>query len=101
MLGVTMFKIGTAITTVKNVTVAYLEQTTQNKKSDRAAASQKILPFLQHPHFLSLRTAQAKEYSLDKEQTSYDDVLDALRLRLKGYENKLSGIQSNSTIVLS
>ena len=25
------------------------------------------------------------EYSLDKEQTSYDDILDALRLSLKGY----------------
>jgi hypothetical protein len=35
---------------------------------------------------LSLRTAQAKEYSLDKEQTSYDDLLDALRLSLKGYQ---------------
>ena len=36
--------------------------------------------------FISLRTAQAKEYSLDKEQTSYDDLLDALRLSLKGYQ---------------
>jgi hypothetical protein len=26
-----------------------------------------------------------KEYSLDKEQTSHDDLLDGLRLRLKGY----------------
>lgn len=34
---------------------------------------------------VSLRTAYAKEYSLDKEQTSYDDMLDALRLSLKGY----------------
>jgi hypothetical protein len=34
---------------------------------------------------VSLRTAQAKEYSLDKEQTSYSDSLDALRLSLKGY----------------
>jgi hypothetical protein len=34
--------------------------------------------------FLSLRTAQTKEYSLDKEQTSYDDLQDALRLSLKG-----------------
>jgi hypothetical protein len=34
---------------------------------------------------VSLRTAQAKEYSLDKEQTSYDDLLDSLRLSLKGY----------------
>jgi hypothetical protein len=37
---------------------------------------------------VSLRTAQAKEYSLDKEQTSYDDLLDALRLSLKGYQNE-------------
>jgi hypothetical protein len=37
---------------------------------------------------ISLRTAQAKEYSLDKEQTSYDDLLDALRLSLKGYNIK-------------
>jgi hypothetical protein len=37
---------------------------------------------------ISIRTAQAKEYSLDKEQTSYDDLLDALRLSLKGYNIK-------------
>ena len=37
---------------------------------------------------ISLRTAQAKEYSLDKEQTSYNVVLDALRLSLKGYNIK-------------
>jgi hypothetical protein len=34
---------------------------------------------------ISLRTAQANEYTLDKKQTSYDDSLDALRLSLKGY----------------
>jgi hypothetical protein len=34
----------------------------------------------------SLRTAYAREYSLDKEQTSYDVLLDALRLSLKGYK---------------
>jgi len=34
---------------------------------------------------ISLRTAQAKEYSLDKDQTSYYDLLDGLRLSLKGY----------------
>ena len=33
----------------------------------------------------SLGTAQTKEYSLDKEQTSYNDLLDPLRLSLKGY----------------
>jgi len=32
---------------------------------------------------ISLRTAQAKEYSLDRELTSYDDLLDGLRLSLK------------------
>ena len=36
----------------------------------------------------SLRTAYATEYSLDKEQTSYSDSLDALRLSLKGYNIK-------------
>ena len=36
----------------------------------------------------SLRTAYAREYSLDKEQTSYSDTLDALRLSLKGYNIK-------------
>ncbi|TLX88711.1 MAG: hypothetical protein E6K94_11780 [Thaumarchaeota archaeon] len=34
---------------------------------------------------VAFRTAQAKEYSLDKEQTSYNDLLDGLRLSLKGY----------------
>lgn len=33
----------------------------------------------------SLRTAYAKELTLDKELTSYNDSLDALRLSLKGY----------------
>ena len=33
----------------------------------------------------SLRTAYAEELNLKKEQTSYDDILDALRLSLKGY----------------
>jgi hypothetical protein len=35
---------------------------------------------------ISLRTAYANEYSLDKEQTSYNDLLDALRLSLRGYK---------------
>jgi hypothetical protein len=35
--------------------------------------------------FTSIRTAYANELSLGKEQTSYDDSLDALRLSLKGY----------------
>jgi hypothetical protein len=33
----------------------------------------------------SLRTAYANELTLDKNQTSYDDLLDGLRLSLKGY----------------
>jgi hypothetical protein len=37
---------------------------------------------------ISLRTTQAKLLSLVKEQTSYDDLLDALRLGLKGYNIK-------------
>jgi hypothetical protein len=36
----------------------------------------------------SLRTAYAKELTLDKEQSSYDDLLDALRLSLNGYNIK-------------
>jgi hypothetical protein len=33
----------------------------------------------------SLRTAWANELSLDKQQTSYSDLLDGLRLALKAY----------------
>ena len=36
----------------------------------------------------SLRTAYAEELNLKKDQTSYDDMLDALRLSLKGYQIK-------------
>jgi hypothetical protein len=36
----------------------------------------------------SLSTAYAREYRLDKEQTSYSDLLDALRLGLKGLRIK-------------
>ena len=35
---------------------------------------------------VSLRTAWAQDYSLDKEQTSYNDLLDTFRLSLKGYK---------------
>ncbi|HKQ21160.1 MAG TPA: hypothetical protein VJS91_03895 [Nitrososphaeraceae archaeon] len=38
---------------------------------------------------ISLRTARAKEYSLDEEQTSYDDLLDGHRLSLRGYNYNL------------
>ena len=34
----------------------------------------------------SLRTAVANEYKLDKEQTSYNDILDAFRLALQFYK---------------
>ena len=37
---------------------------------------------------ISLRTAWANEYSLDKEQTSYSDSIDALRLACKMYKMK-------------
>ena len=37
---------------------------------------------------ISLRTAYAYEYSLDKEQTSYSDSLDALRLSCEMYPIK-------------
>jgi hypothetical protein len=36
----------------------------------------------------SLRTAWAEELNLKKEQTSYNDLLDTLRLSLKGYNIK-------------
>jgi hypothetical protein len=43
-----------------------------------------------HPSFekllTSLRTAVANEYKLDKEQTSYNDILDAFRLALTFYK---------------
>jgi hypothetical protein len=35
---------------------------------------------------ISLRTGYAKEYSLDKEQSSYSDSLDVLRLECKMYK---------------
>ena len=38
---------------------------------------------------ISLRTAYANEYSLDKEQTSYSDSIDALRLACKMYKMKI------------
>ena len=35
---------------------------------------------------LKSRTAVANEYKLDKEQTSYNDILDAFRLSLQFYK---------------
>ncbi|MGA8917027.1 MAG: hypothetical protein WB474_13655 [Nitrososphaeraceae archaeon] len=37
---------------------------------------------------ISLRTAQANDLSLEKEATSYDDILDATRLSLRCYRMK-------------
>jgi len=37
---------------------------------------------------ISLKTAYTKEYSIDKEQTSYSDSLDASRLACKMYKMK-------------
>lgn len=39
-----------------------------------------------------MRTAYAKELTLDKEYTSYDDLLDGLRLLLKGHNIKKNRI---------
>jgi hypothetical protein len=36
----------------------------------------------------SLRTAYAEELKLKKDVTTYDDLLDALRRSLKGYDTK-------------
>jgi hypothetical protein len=43
-----------------------------------------IITFWSIPFITS--DAFAQEYSLDKENTSYDDLLDGLRLSLKGYD---------------
>ena len=37
---------------------------------------------------IGMRTAYAKDLSLDKQQTSYDDLIDAIRLALKGFRIK-------------
>jgi hypothetical protein len=39
-----------------------------------------------------MRTAYVKELTLDKEHTSYDNLLDGLRLLLKGYNIKKNRI---------
>ena len=44
-----------------------------------------VIPEEHDKLIISLRTAYANDLSLDKEQTSYDDLFDALRLSLKGY----------------
>ena len=39
-----------------------------------------------HKLITSLRTAVANEYKLQKEETAYDDILDAFRLALQFYK---------------
>jgi hypothetical protein len=43
------------------------------------------IPKEHHDLITSLRTAKASEYSLDKQQTSHNDIFDSLRMSLKGY----------------
>jgi hypothetical protein len=53
-----------------------------------------INPTRFHKLVTALRTAVANEYKLDKEQTSFEDILDAFRLALIFYkydENKNNG----------
>ena len=56
-------------------------------KERKALVSKKLLRV--NPKFekliISLRTAYARDLILDKEQTSYPDILDALRLNLLNY----------------
>jgi len=47
-----------------------------------------IIPEEHKELIISLKTAFARELTLDKDQTSYDDVFDALRMGLKAYEIK-------------
>ena len=54
----------------------------------KALASKKLLrihPMKFEKLIISLRTAYARDLVLDKEQTSYPDILDALRLNLLNY----------------
>jgi hypothetical protein len=58
-----------------------------SERAAEALVSKKLLRI--HPKFekiiIALRTAYAKDLMLDKEQTSYPDILDALRLNLLNY----------------
>jgi hypothetical protein len=55
-----------------------------------------------HPSFekllTSLRTAVANEYKLDKEQTSYNDILDAFRLALQFYKRSKTRTRKIRTV---
>jgi hypothetical protein len=51
------------------------------KEGGKIGDAAKAVADVLHHHFI-----KEEEYALDKEQTSYDDLLDALRLSLKGYK---------------
>ena len=46
------------------------------------------IPSRYNKSITSLRTAYATELTLDKQQTSYDDLIDGLSLALKAYNFK-------------
>ncbi len=50
---------------------------------------------------ISLRTAVAVENTLDKESTSYPDILDAYRLALKDYKFITREIKEDTTTVVA
>ena len=65
---------------ISNILINYLVEEKKKISRQYLAIEQK------HDKLLtSLRTAYTEELNLKKEQTSYDDMLDALRLSLKGY----------------
>lgn len=47
-----------------------------------------VVPESHKELIIGMRTAYAKDLSLDKEQTSYDDLIDATRLALKAFRIK-------------
>lgn len=84
--------------TVKNMQVLLEEQSdayynfinSLHSESTKQSYKSCLEKFLNHYRihdkvFTSLRTAWAEELNLKKDITSYDDILDALRLSLKGY----------------
>jgi hypothetical protein len=73
-----------------SMTVIPINFTTEHKQMlshlhQMVAQKYLVIPEEHEKLIISLRTAYAKELSLDKEQTSYNDLFDALRLAMKGY----------------
>jgi hypothetical protein len=60
----------------------WLMEETEEDGSSLVAINKEIF----HKLITALRTAVANEYKLDKEQTSYNDILDAFRLSLQFYK---------------